>query len=222
MSAISHLHAEAQVLPVHDHLSLLCSQFLARTYVPSHPSHPITTSPSGPRHIRHTLQSHSLASITPYLTNGVLLPSDYKPTIATLHTSAVQSAIAAQPPNRVLQIPAPSISDEEISLPRPYRTALSQLHLGFCSSLNSFLERIGRAQDNLCPSCRGSPHTTSHIFSCPSHPTSLTPLDLWDRPCSVASFLSSFLLTAPSVPPTPRAPSFNPPSLPPAPNRVTS
>merc|ERR1712212_1070345 len=43
----------------------------------------------------------------------------------------------------------------------------------------------------LCPSCRGAPHTTAHLFSCPSHPTSLTVRDLWDRPCAVAEFLPS-------------------------------
>merc|ERR1712074_433299 len=197
-SAVDHLHAETQILPVRNHLSLLCSQFLARTLIPSHP---ITSSSSGPRPIRKTLQSHSLPMVAPYLTNGVLLPSDYKPTIASLHTSTVQSTIASQRPNRILQAPAPDISDDETSLPRPYRTALSQLRSGFCSSLNSFLERIGRAPDALCPSCRGSPHTTSHIFSCPSHPTSLTVRDLWDRPCSVAVFLFSLSLSLSSVHP---------------------
>ena len=54
MAGIDHLHAEAQVLPVDEHLSLLSAQFLARTLVPSHS---VTTSPSGPRNIRHTLQS---------------------------------------------------------------------------------------------------------------------------------------------------------------------
>ena len=210
MSAIGHLHAETQILPVKDHLSLLCSQFLARTLIPSHPSHPITSSSSGPRPIRQTLQSHSLPSVAPYLTNGVLLPSDYKPTVASLHTSTVQSTIASRPPNRVLQTPAPAISDDEISLPRPYRTTLAQLRSGFCSSLNSFLERIDRAPDDLCPSCRGSPHTTSHIFSCPSHPTSLTERDLWDRPCSVAAFLSTLPFF--SLPPLSRPPPEPPPS----------
>ena len=52
MSDIGHLHTEAQVLPVNSHLSLLCSQFLARTLIPSHPSHHITTSPSGPRRVK--------------------------------------------------------------------------------------------------------------------------------------------------------------------------
>ena len=120
-----------------------------------------------------------------------MLPSNYQSTLVALHTSAVQSAIASRPPNRVLQAPAPDVADEEDSLPRPHQTTLTQLRTGFCSSLNFYLERIGRAPDDLCPSCRGSPHDTSHVFSCPSHPTSLTVRDLWDRPCSVADFLSS-------------------------------
>ena len=61
-----------------------------------------------------------------------MLPSDYKPTLAALHTSAVQSAIASRPPNRVLQAPAPDVADEEVSLPRPHQTTLAQLRSGFC------------------------------------------------------------------------------------------
>ena len=35
------------------------------------------------------------------------------------------------------------------------------------------------------------PHTTVHVFSCSSHPTSLTELDQWERPCLASEFLSS-------------------------------
>ena len=37
-------------------------------------------------------------------------------------------------------------------------------------NLNKFVYQSLNAP---CPSCRGAPHTTAHIFSCPSHPTSL-------------------------------------------------
>ena len=189
MTDIGHLHTETQSLPVKDHLSLLCSQFLARTHIPSHPSHALTTASSGPRTIRHTLQSKFLPSVTPYLTNGVLPPNDYKPTLQALHTTAVLSAISSRAPNKVLQSPPPPISEEEFSLPRPFRSTLSQLRSGFCPALNSYLARVGRAPDDLCPSCRGAPHTTSHLFSCPSHPTRLEVSDLWERPVSVVEYL---------------------------------
>ena len=179
MTDNGHLYSEVSVLPVQDHLSLLSSQFLARCLIPTHPSHSTVTAPSGPRQMKYTLQSRFLPTVAPYLTNGTLPPDTYRATIASLHTSAVSASISSRPPNRVLQEPAPPVSEEERTLPRPYRTTLAQLRSGFSPALNTYLERVGRSPDGLCPSCHSSPHTTSHIFTCPSHPTSLTVRDLW-------------------------------------------
>ena len=209
MSSIAHLHAESLVLPVHDHLSLLSSQFLARTLVPSHPSHHITTAFSGPRRIKHTLQSRFHDSVAPFLINNSLPSDSYKDTIKSLHTSAVAATLAARPNNRVLSAVAPPIAEEERSLPRPHRSTLAQLRSGFCPALKSYLERVGRAQDDRCPSCLGAPHTTSHLFACPSHPTTLGVRDLWDRPCLTTKFLVSlpfFDFLPPLVRPPPEPP----------------
>ena len=70
MTNVGHLHAEASVLPVSDHLSLLSSQFLARCLVPSHPSHQTVTAPSGPRQMKHTLQSRFFPTFHPILQMG--------------------------------------------------------------------------------------------------------------------------------------------------------
>ena len=216
MTEIGHLHAEAAVLPVREHLSLLSSQFLARCLVPSHPSHTIVTAPSGPRRIKHTLQSRFLPAVAPHLTNGTLTPDTYKDTIKTLHTSAVTSAISSRRFNRVLASPDPTVSEEEKTLPRAYRTTLAQLRSGFSPALNTYLHRINKSPDDLCPSCRGAPHTTSHLFTCGSHPTSLTVRDLWDRPCAVAEFLATLGLPV-ALPPLRRPPPEPPPTpLPPA------
>ena len=121
--------------------------------------------------MKYTLQSKFLPSVAPYLTDGSLPPDAYKSTIQSLHTSAVASTIASRPPNRVLQQPDPPIAEEEQTLSRPFRTTLAQLRSGFCPALNSYLERVGRSPDALCPSCRGAPHTTAHIFSRPFRTT---------------------------------------------------
>ena len=211
MTNIDHLHAEASVLPVANHLSLLSSQFLARCLVPSHPSHSIVTAPSGPRQMKYTLQSRFLSSVSPFLSNGSLPSDTYKPTIQSLHTSAVSQYLSSRSHNRVLSAPHPPISDEEKSLPRAYRTTLAQLRSGFAPALNSYLERVGRSSDGLCPSCRGAPHTTAHLFNCPSHPTSLSIRDLWDRPSAVVEQLGSLPLLV-NLPPLPRPPPEPPPA----------
>ena len=210
LASIGHLHAESLILPVKPHLSLLCSQFLARAHQPSHPSFPIVTAPSGIRSIRSTLQSRFLPSVSPFLTDGVMLPEDYKPTLSALHTSAVQQALADAPLNRVLSVQPPPIDPSETSLPRPHRTLLSQLRSGLCSSLLSYRERIGLADSPNCPSCHSAPHTTSHVFSCPSHPTPLSVLDLWHRPGPASEFLSTLPFF--NVPPVPRPPPEPPPT----------
>ena len=93
--------------------------------------------------------------------------------------------------NRVLQTASLQIALEETNLPRHYISILSQLWSSFCSSLHYYRERIWLVPSPLCPSCGLMPHTTVHVFSCSSHPTSLTELDQWERPCLASEFLSS-------------------------------
>ena len=208
MSSIDHLHAETSVLPVHNHLSLLCSQHLAKSLHPTHPSFNIVTSSSGPRSMKHTLQSCFAPLLTPHLSENIIL--NPKPVIKILHTEAVASAIASRAPNRVLESPPPDIAEEESSLPRAHRTALAQLRSGFCSSLNGYRETVRFTTDPLCPSCRRAPHTVHHLFSCRDHPTPLVVVDLWRRPGLVSDYTSSlpfFYLS-----PRPRPPPERPPN----------
>ena len=117
--------------------------------------------------MKHTLQSLFLHRVAPYTGDGTIPPDTYRHTINSLHTDAVSQAVASLPDNTVLGAAAPPVAPEESSLPRSYRTTLSQLRSGYCSSLNSFLERVGRAPSDRCPSCGSGPHTTAHVFSCP-------------------------------------------------------
>ena len=171
MSSIDHLHAETKILPVSDHLSLLSSQFLARSLQPHHPSFTTTTAPSGPRSIKQTLQCRFLPTLAPYLEGGSLPPESYRSTIRNLHTEAVQRAISSQADNRVLHSPPPTIAEEEKRLPRAYRCTLSQLRSEFCRSLGYYRGIIDGTQDPLCPYCGRGPQTTNHLFSSHVFPT---------------------------------------------------
>ena len=193
MSSQSHLFHEAKVLPVQDHLSLLCKQYLVSALRVSHPSHANVTTPPGERNKKQTLQSKFLPAVQPFLTDGILPPRTYKKTISQLHTSAVQDAILNSAPNPILgQIP-PEIDPSELALPRHYRTTLSQLRSGHCPKLQSYLHKINAAPSPNCPSCPNTPtpETVEHLFSCPNNPTDLNPPDLWYQPSNVALFLSS-------------------------------
>ena len=93
---------------------------------PTHPSHEVVNLPPGPhtnkdgRPLMETLSSRYLPALEPYLHNGVISQVSYKRTLASIHSSAVQSAISNQRPNRVLQGPAQPVSQTERQLPRTY------------------------------------------------------------------------------------------------------
>ena len=93
----------------------------------------------------------------------------------------------------------PSVSPEELTLPRSARCALSRLRCnGHSTLLNSYLHRVGRAETPSCSNCGSEPQDLSHlVLDCPvldplrraifGHTLSL--LDLWSRPWGVARLL---------------------------------
>ena len=93
----------------------------------------------------------------------------------------------------------PSVSPEELTLPRSVRCALSRLRCnGHSTLLNSYLHRVGRAETPLCSNCGSKPQNLSHlVLDCPildplhraifGHTLSL--LDLWSHPWGVAQLL---------------------------------
>ena len=90
----------------------------------------------------------------------------------------------------------PTVSPEELTLPRSTRCALSRLRCnGHSTLLNSYLHRVGRAETPSCSNCGSEPQDLSHlVLDCPvldplrraifGHTPSL--LDLWSRPWGVA------------------------------------
>ena len=115
------------------------------------------------------------------------------------------------------------INPQEAHLPRKTGATLSQLRSGHCIRLKDYMHRIGKADDNYCPSCHIASDSTAHLFNCTSHPTSLTPDDLWRRPFEAASFLVSLPAfndlpaVGPLPPPRRRRGARPPPEPPPSP-----
>jgi hypothetical protein len=52
-SSVAHLHAETKLMPVDEHLSMLCAQFLASCLRRCHPSHNVVQLPPGPHKNKH-------------------------------------------------------------------------------------------------------------------------------------------------------------------------
>jgi hypothetical protein len=52
-ASVGHLLTESKLMPVADHLAMLCSQFLVSCLPPSHPSHEVVLLPPGPQTNKH-------------------------------------------------------------------------------------------------------------------------------------------------------------------------
>ena len=208
LSAVDHLHREAGILPVEEHLKLLSAHFLVQALQLGHPSYDVVNLPPGPRQMKQTLRSKVGDLVEPFLVNNVIPDGAYKAALDSIHTKIVAEAIENYADNRVLNAPAPEVHKSESSLSRPTRAVLAQLRSGFCSRLNDYKHRLGQIASPLCPDCLIGNASTSHVFDCPAHPTQLSPIDLWTNPREVASFLNSIPafshLPAIGPPPPPR------------------
>ena len=198
MASTNHLNQEASVLPVHAHLSMLCSQILLSALRPNHPSHSTVTADSGPRNIRHTLQSRFRPSISVHLIDGITQPDSYRESLRRVHSDAVAATIAALSPNSLLGVSPPAVSASERRLPMAHRTTLSQLRSGFSSAMRDNRHRIRAEPTPECPECADPCHSVPHLFSCPARPTDLSEGDMWERPLEVARFLLSVPSFSPS------------------------
>ena len=213
-TSIDHLHQETKVLPVKQHLQMLCEQFLAKTLTRDHPSHEVVMQPQGPRKKKATLYSSCIEPIKHHLQDGIVLGINYKRVISAIHTDTVSSVIGSLSPNKVLGSRPPKVSNTEELLPRAYQCLNHQLRSKYCIHLKSYLHSIGKCDSPTCPECGLVPHTTNHLFDCPSFPTDLVVLDLWHRPCVVAVFFSTLPSFA-HLPPLPTHPLRPPPEPPP-------
>jgi hypothetical protein len=206
MSSVDHLHAETKVLKVGPHLEMLCSQFLANALQDLHVSHQVVIQPQGPRKMKETLYSRNINFVAKHLSDGKIPPAKYKQVIKSIHCAAVAKAVCDASLNEVLEAwPPTEIDPLEATLPRVTRTTLSQLRSGKYFHLRFYLKKIGRTNDDICPECHVSSHTTAHLFNCPSNVTDLVKMDLWKRTREAAAFLKTLPSFAhlPGVPPLP-------------------
>jgi len=181
-----HLHDETTMLKVQQHNTLLTQQFLLTCLNPAHPTHAIATTPLPHRNIRTDFRTH-LNAVSNFIPDNWDPPS-IRAALSELHQHFVHVSTSSLAPNRVLNVRPPPIHDSEKSLPRDTRCVLSQLRSGWCSILMSYQARTVGSAD-VCPACQASPHDTSHLFNCPSHPTQLSAIDLWSRPIEAAQHI---------------------------------
>ena len=194
MSDIDHLHQETKIMKVRPHCEMLSKQYLLATQKLDHPNRVALNGRPPPRQMKATLQSKFGGTIRNF-SNPNFSTEDYKRGLKTLHTRSVNEMLSTMANNKVLNAPPPPINDSEKVLPRAARTTLAQLRSGYSNFLNSYKARIDNTNStsDSCPLCP-APHTTEHLFNCPSNPTDLNPKDLWTEPLEVARFLNLALI----------------------------
>ena len=134
MASIDHLHTEAEVLTVKEHLDMLCAQFLAICLQRLHPSCPTVTAESGPRNTKKTLQ-HRYYTLVECFTGEDGAFADAASAQQAIHRIELEYFIRARGIKSVLDTPAPTFRVEEKGLSRKTGRTLSQLKSGFCPAL---------------------------------------------------------------------------------------
>ena len=155
---------------------MLSAQYLVNCLEKDHVCHGITTQEPRPRPMKETLHSRHHSTVLPRLGSSRMESHQ------NLHTHAVESAIQLQGNNRVLKKPPPPISDEEQRLNRRQRCTLSQLRSGHRHLLQDYKHRVLGEPSDTCTDCGASPQDVRHLFDCTTHPTDLSPEDLWRNP----------------------------------------
>ena len=138
---------------------------------------------------------------------GALLAPSAIPCSLSPHISCIHSCLISDwrhtVSSKYFDTQVPSISTEELALPRHARCVLSRLRCNGHGLLLGFhLSRIGIIENPSCSACGHSSQDTSHlILHCPGTDSlrrslfgnSLSLYDLWSRPWRVARLLDGLL-----------------------------
>ena len=112
------------------------------------------------------------------------IPRSLSPLISRIHSCLISDSRRTVS-SKFFDTQAPSISTEELVLPRHARCVLSRLRCnGHSLFLGSYLSRIGRIENPSCSACGHSSQDISHlILHCPATDSHLSglfaPLTLW-------------------------------------------
>ena len=126
------------------------------------------------------------------------IPCSLSPLISRIHSRLISDRRRTVS-SKFFDTQVPSISTEELVLPRHARCVLSRLRCnGHSLLLGSYLSRIGRIENFSCSACGHSSQDTSHlILHCPATDSlrrslfgdSLSLYNLWSRPWGVSRLL---------------------------------
>ena len=180
------------MLPISDHLNMIGTQTMTNTFLESSPLHRLLGQPRPPRDIKKPAKAFFEQWIPPTATQ-----ENVKQTKRDIHTNITRDSIARMECCRLTNALPPEIDPGEASLSRKIRTDLARLRSSWHPSLASYLHRIQKRPDALCPKCGLGEETVTHyLLFCPAHSLprerhSITSLEqLWTKPLQVAAYIA--------------------------------
>ena len=153
---------------------MLLAQYLVNGLEENHVCHGITTQEQRPGPTKKALQSRHHSSVLPRLGSSRI--ESHK-----LHRCDrfSYSAPRKQQSTEGASIP---ILDEEQRLNQRQRCTLSQLRSGHCHIVQDYKHRMLGEPSDICTDRGASPQDARHLFACTTHPTDLSPEDIWQNP----------------------------------------
>ena len=193
---INHLHQETTTLPLKEHCNLHASNLKQKAASSSHPLNKLMNQPPPHRQMKESLFQSNKNIINPPK-NNYLSDIEIEQNINTNHNLTVSNYLNSIPDNKVINLPALPIHQSEETLTRYERRLLAQLRTNKSPFLLTYKHKIDPTShpSPLCPLCSEQPHNTEHLFQCRQIQTTLTPHDLWNRPCEVAELLETWRKT---------------------------
>ena len=159
-----HLHDEARVLPLGDHMDMRGTHIYTSTSDMDHPLHYMQNPRPTDRHLHLTPAEHYHAL---YNTLPPIPPNTSHRT--HIHTHFTDRALRNAEPNHLLGARPPRVDDSEQTLPRVDRVHLARLRCGHHPSIPAYAHRIGRALTDQCTWCLNARGTLEHVFlHCPA------------------------------------------------------
>ena len=110
------------------------------------------------------------------------------------HQTAVSEHINSIPNNKIIKFPAPDIHKSKETLNRFLSSFLAQVRADKSPFLLAYKHKMDPLSQPspICPLCSQHPHSTIHLFQCIKIQTTLTLLDLWNKPCEAAELLDTW------------------------------
>ena len=159
-----------------DYSDMLSAQYLVNCLEEDHVSHGITIQEPRLRPMKETLHFRHHSTVLPRLGSSRMESHQ------NLHTHAVDSAIQLQRNNRVLKKRPPPNSEGSRDSTEDNDALSYSYGSGHCHLLQDYKNRVLGELSDICTYCGASPQDVKHLFACTTHPTDLSPADLWRNP----------------------------------------